>query len=219
MDKVKVAPSILSADILHLEDEIHAIEKAGADWIHVDIMDGHFVPNLSYGPKIVRAVKKITTLPLDVHLMISNPQSFIEQFASEGADNITVHCEVSTPVPKLFEIVKSFGKTFGVSVKPETSLDAITDDLDLIDILLIMTVNPGFGGQEFLEDVISKIAEAKRLKNENNYHYIIEVDGGINDQTVRATISNGAELIVAGNYIFKSGDYKIAIDSLRKNYN
>jgi ribulose-phosphate 3-epimerase len=214
LDKIRVAPSILSADILHLKDEIHAIESAGADWIHVDIMDGHFVPNLSYGPKIVTALRKATGLFLDVHLMISNPQSFIERFANAGADNITVHCEVTTPVPQLFDIVKSFGKTFGVSVKPETSLEAIEDYMDLLDVLLIMTVNPGFGGQEFIEDVIPKIALAKRLKEENNYHYIIEVDGGLNDQTAKTAISNGATLIVAGNYIFKSGDYKKAIDSL-----
>jgi ribulose-phosphate 3-epimerase len=214
LDKIRVAPSILSADILHLKDEIHAIESAGADWIHVDIMDGHFVPNLSYGPKIVTALRKATGLFLDVHLMISNPQSFIERFANAGADNITVHCEVTTPVPQLFDIVKSFGKTFGVSVKPETSLEAIEDYMDLLDVLLIMTVNPGFGGQEFIEDVIPKIALAKRLKEENNYHYIIEVDGGLNDQTAKTAISNGATLIVSGNYIFKSGDYKKAIDSL-----
>ena len=215
MDKIRVAPSILSADILHLEDEIHAIESAGADWIHVDIMDGHFVPNLSYGHKIVTALRKATRLPLDVHLMISNPQSLIERFAKAGADNITVHCEVTTPVPQLFDIVKSFGKTFGVSVKPETSLEEIDDYMDLIDVLLIMTVNPGFGGQEFIEDVVTKIALAKRLKEENNYHYIIEVDGGLNDQTVKTVVSNGATMIVAGSYIFKSGDYKKTIDSLR----
>lgn len=216
MDKILVAPSILSADILHLENEIRAVENAGADWIHVDIMDGHFVPNLSYGPKIVRTLRKATKLPLDVHLMISNPQSFIERFAEAGADNITVHCEVTTPVPQLFDITKSFGKSFGVSVKPETSMDVIADYMDLIDILLIMTVNPGFGGQEFIDDVVPKISEARRLKEENGYHYIIEVDGGLNDRTVKTTVANGATMIVAGNYIFASKDYKKTIKSLRQ---
>jgi ribulose-phosphate 3-epimerase len=215
MNKIKIAPSILSADILHLEDEIRAIESAGADWLHLDIMDGHFVPNLTFGPKFVRAVRKATNLPLDVHLMISNPQSFIEQFAKAGADNITVHCEVTTPVPQLFEIVKSFGKSFGVSVKPDVPLEKIADYLDEIDILLIMTVYPGFGGQEFIETVVPKIAEAQKLKEENGYRYEIEVDGGLNDRTVKTATANGATMIVAGEYIFSSDDYKKAIESLR----
>ncbi len=215
MAKTKVAPSILSADILHLEDEIERIEKAGADMIHIDIMDGHFVPNLTYGPKLVKSVRGITDLPLDVHLMIDNPQVFIERFATAGADNITVHSEVTTPIPQLFEIVKSFDVPFGVSIKPDTKLDAIADYLDMIDILLVMTVYPGFGGQEFIESTIPTIAEASKLKRENGYKYEIEVDGGINDQTVKTAAANGATLIVAGDYIFKSGDYKKAIDSLR----
>lgn len=215
MAKIKVAPSILSADILHLEDEIKRIEKAGSDMIHVDIMDGHFVPNLTYGPKLVKSVRGVTDLPLDVHLMIDNPQVFIERFATAGADNITVHSEVTTPIPQLFEIVKSFDISFGVSIKPDTKLDAIADYLDMIDILLIMTVYPGFGGQEFIESTIPTIAEASRLKREDGYKYEIEVDGGLNDKTVKIAASNGATLIVAGEYIFKSGDYKKAIDSLR----
>ena len=215
MAKTKVAPSILSADILHLEDEIKRIEKAGADMIHIDIMDGHFVPNLTYGPKLVKSVRGITELPLDVHLMLDNPQVFIERFATAGADNITVHSEVTTPIPQLFEIVKSFNISFGVSIKPDTKLDAVADYLDMIDILLIMTVYPGFGGQKFIESVVPTIAEASKLKAENDYKYEIEVDGGINDQTVKNAAANGATLIVAGEYIFKSGDYKKAIDSLR----
>jgi ribulose-phosphate 3-epimerase len=213
--QIKVAPSILSADILHLEDEIKRIEKAGADMIHIDIMDGHFVPNLTYGPKLVKSVRGITDLPLDVHLMLDNPQVFIERFATAGADNITVHSEVTTPIPQLFEIVKSLNISFGVSIKPDTKLDAIADYLDLIDVLLVMTVYPGFGGQEFIESTVPTIAEASRLKTENGYKYEIEVDGGLNDKTVRIAASNGAALIVAGNYIFKAKDYKKAIDSLR----
>jgi len=215
MSEILVAPSILSCDILHLEDEIRAIEAAGADWIHVDIMDGHFVPNLTFGPKLVRAVRGVAKRPLDVHLMIGNPQSFIEQFAEAGADNITVHAEVTTPLPQLFEIVKSLGKSFGVSVKPDTSLDTIADFMDQIDILLVMTVYPGFGGQDFIESVVPKIAEARRLKEQNGYHYVIEVDGGLNDKTVKTAVASGATMIVAGNYIFKSEDYRKAIDSLR----
>ncbi len=215
MSKIKIAPSILSADILRLEDDILAIEKAGADMIHIDIMDGHFVPNLTYGPKIVEAVKSITELPLDVHLMLDNPQVFIDPFAESGADNITIHSEVTVPIPQLHEIVKKHGISFGVSVKPDTPLDTITDFLDLIDILLIMTVHPGFGGQSFIEATVSKIAEASKLKQEHGYGYEIEVDGGINDKTVKTAVSAGATLIVAGNYVFESGDYRRAIDSLR----
>ncbi len=210
----KVAPSILSADILHLEDEIKAVENAGADWLHIDIMDGHFVPNLTYGPKVVRAVRKTSPLPLDVHLMIDNPQVFIERFAKAGADNITVHSEVKAQMPQLFEITKSLGKSFGVSVKPDTPLEEIEDFLGNIDVLLIMTVYPGFGGQEFIESVVPKIARAARIKKDNGYRYEIEVDGGLNDQTVKIAAANGATLIVAGSYIFSSGDYKKAIASL-----
>jgi len=215
MNKILVAPSILSADILHLEDDIKAIEKAGADWLHLDIMDGHFVPNLTYGPKLVKAIRGITRLPLDVHLMLDNPQTFIEEFARAGADNITVHSEVTVPVPQLLDIVKGCGKSFGLSVKPDTPLDTIADYLDLIDILLIMTVHPGFGGQEYIEGVTPKIAQAARLKAENNYRYIIEVDGGLNEKTVKTAISNGAVMIVAGEYIFGAKDYVSAINSLR----
>jgi ribulose-phosphate 3-epimerase len=211
----KVAPSILSADILHLEDEIKAIEQAGADWLHVDIMDGHFVPNLTFGPKLVREVLKITTLPLDVHLMIDNPESFIEKFAKAGADNITVHCETKVPIPNLYQMVKGVGKSFGVSIKPDTPLKAIGNFLADIDILLIMTVYPGFGGQKFIENVIPKISKAAMLKREKGYHYQIEVDGGLNNETVKTAAGNGAELIVAGEYIFSSADYLQAVTSLR----
>ena len=215
MTNTKVAPSILSADILHLEDEIKAIEKAGADLIHVDIMDGHFVPNLTFGPDLVKSLKKITELPLDVHLMIDNPQVFIERFAKAGADNITVHSEVTVPIPQLFELVKSFDKSFGVSIKPDTPLDSIAENLEFLDMLLIMTVYPGFGGQEFIESTLPTIEKASKLKRENGFKYEIEVDGGLNDVTVKKAARAGAEVIVAGNYIFKSGDYKRTIDSLR----
>ncbi len=214
MNMTKVAPSILSADFLHLEDEIRAVEKAGADWMHIDIMDGHFVPNLTFGPKFVRAVRKATSLPLDVHLMIENPQSYIEQFAKAGADNITIHSEVKASLPQLFELVKSFGKSFGVSIKPDTPLEDVTDFLEDVDVLLIMTVYPGFGGQAFIDSVVPKISQAARLKKESGFHYEIEVDGGLNDKTVKVAVANGASLIVAGEYIFGSGDYKRAIESL-----
>jgi ribulose-phosphate 3-epimerase len=215
MAVTKVAPSILSADILHLEDEIKAIERDGADLIHIDIMDGHFVPNLTFGPDLVKGVKSIADLPLDVHLMIDNPQVFIERFAKAGADNITVHSEVTVPIPQLFEIAKSFDKSFGVSIKPDTSLESIAENLELLDMLLIMTVYPGFGGQEFIESTLPTIEKAAKLKRENGFKYHIEVDGGLNDVTVKKAAGAGAEVIVAGNYIFKSKDYKRTMDSLK----
>jgi ribulose-phosphate 3-epimerase len=212
---IKIAPSILSADFLRLGEEIKAVEKAGADWLHVDVMDGHFVPNLTFGPRLVESVRRITKLPLDVHLMLDNPQSFIEKFARAGADTITVHSEVTVPVPQLFEIVKSFGKSFGLSIKPDTPIESVTDYLDMVDVLLIMTVYPGFGGQDYIERVTPKIEAASRLRNENEFHYAIEVDGGMNELTARTAISGGAEIIVAGEYVFGSGDYEKAIMSLR----
>ncbi|OGC89480.1 MAG: ribulose-phosphate 3-epimerase [candidate division Zixibacteria bacterium RBG_16_53_22] len=215
MSGIIVAPSVLSADFLHLEDEIKAVEKAGADWLHVDIMDGHFVPNLTFGPKLVKSIRGITRLPLDVHLMLDNPQTFIEKFISAGADNITVHSEVTVPVPQLFDMVKSHFKSFGLSIKPDTPLESVSDYLDMIDILLIMTVYPGFGGQEYIESVTAKIAEAARLKADNDYHFAIEVDGGLNERTVMTAVSGGATIIVAGEYIFGSRDYRAAINSLR----
>lgn len=215
MPEIKVAPSILSADILHLENEIKAIEKAGADLIHIDIMDGHFVPNLTCGPGLVKALRTITDLPLDVHLMIDNPQVYIEHFAKAGADNITVHAEVNTAIPRLHEIVRSFGVEFGVSIKPDSLLDLVTDYLDLIDMLLIMTVYPGFSEQKFIESTVPTIREAARLKAENGYKYQIEVDGGLNSKTVKAAKSAGASVIVAGSYIFGASDYNKAIESLR----
>jgi ribulose-phosphate 3-epimerase len=215
MNRILVAPSILSADILHLADDIGAVEKAGADWLHVDIMDGHFVPNLTYGPKLVKSVRGITRLPLDVHLMLDNPQSFIEKFATAGADNITVHSETTVPVPQLFEIVKSCGKSFGLSIKPDTTLESVAEFLDFVDVLLLMTVYPGFGGQEYLERVTPKISEAAGFKSQYGFHYRIEVDGGLNDFTAKAALAAGAEVIVAGEYIFSHGDYRTAIESLR----
>jgi ribulose-phosphate 3-epimerase len=212
---VKIAPSVLSADFAHLADSIKAVEQAGADMIHLDIMDGHFVPNITFGPGVVEAIRKVTKLPLDVHLMISDPVLFIPRFAEAGADYLTVHLESGPHLHRNIQAIKKLNIKAGVSLNPHTSIIQITEILGDIDLLLLMSVNPGFGGQQFIERTLEKIRVARRLIDSANYACVIEIDGGINDKTGKQCIEAGADILVAGDYIFRSGDFAAAIKSLR----
>ena len=212
MSKIIISPSILSADFANLECDIKRVEDAGADWIHVDVMDGHFVPNITIGVPVVKSIKKVTNLPLDVHLMIENPEKYIEPFAKAGADILTFHYEAVNDVSAIVDLIKSFGIKAGMSIKPKTSPDEILKYLEILDLFLVMTVEPGFGGQSFMEDCAEKIPVIKRHAPEN---LIIQVDGGINAQTAKICTSYGANSLVAGNYIYKSDNIKSAILNLR----
>lgn len=212
---VKIAPSVLSADFAHLADSIKAVEDAGADLIHLDIMDGHFVPNITFGPGVVAAIRKTTKLPLDVHLMITDPATFIPRFAESGADYITVHLESGPHLHRNIQSIKKLNIKAGVSLNPHTSIIQVTEILGDIDLLLLMSVNPGFGGQQFIERTLEKIRVARRLIDSAKYNCVIEIDGGVNDKTGKQCIESGADILVAGDYIFKSNDYKTAIASLR----
>ncbi|WP_321387045.1 ribulose-phosphate 3-epimerase [uncultured Enterococcus sp.] len=212
---MKIAPSILSADFANLARDIQLVEKLGADYIHVDVMDGQFVPNITLGPNIVSAIRPVTKLPLDVHLMIEQPENFIEAFAKAGADIITVHQEATPHIHRAMQMIKAAGVKAGVVINPGTPLAAIEEVLDLADLVLIMTVNPGFGGQSFIESQLDKIAQLKTLREEKGYTYEIEVDGGIVPETAKKCKEAGADVFVAGSYIYNSEDPKERIDALR----
>ena len=213
MGRVIVAPSILAADFSRLCDEIHRVEAAGADWIHCDIMDGHFVDNISFGPEIVRIVRGLTSLPLDVHLMIEHADHYVPRFVKAGANSITVHAEPEAKhhVAKTLQQIRDGGCRAGLTLNPETSFDLVEPFLDKIDLLLVMTVHPGFGGQSFRGDQMHKVKRARSLNDKLD----IEVDGGINADTARLSIENGANVLVAGTSIFHSKDYAMAIRELR----
>lgn len=211
----RIAPSILSADFSCLRDEIKKIETAGADIIHVDVMDGHFVPNITMGPLIVKALKKITSLPLDVHLMIENPLDFIPQFAETGSDIISFHAEAASDPIKTIDKIISFGKIPALAINPDFDISNILKFLPHIKMLLIMSVFPGFAGQEFIPSVLPKIKAVKDIIKKNNYSIEIEVDGGINSKNAKDVVINGADILVAGSAIFKSIDYGAAINSLK----
>lgn len=215
MSKIIVSPSILSADFANLERDIKLVENNGADWIHVDVMDGHFVPNITIGVPVVKSLRAITNLPLDVHLMIENPEKYIEPFANAGADILTFHYEAvpKNDVIKIINLIKSFGIKAGLSIKPKTSPDEILEFLPELDLLLIMTVEPGFGGQKFMPDCAEKIKVIKQMAPAT---LIIQVDGGINDKTGKICTQYGATALVAGNYIYKSDNIKQAINSLKQ---
>ena len=213
---IKIAPSILSADFSKLGEEIHNIEKAGADYIHIDVMDGSFVPNITIGNEVIKSLRSKTQLPFDVHLMINNPDAHIKAFADSGADIITIHAEASIHLDRSLALIKSFNKKVGVSLVPSTHEDSIDYILDKLDLILIMTVNPGFGGQKFLASQLKKIENIRKKIEKSGKKIELEVDGGINDQTSRIAIEAGADVLVSGSYIFGSGNYQQAIQTLKK---
>lgn len=215
---VKIAPSILSANFAKLGEEILDVERGGADYIHVDVMDGHFVPNITIGPLIVEAIRPITKLPLDVHLMIENPDQYIEAFAKAGADYITVHVEACPHLHRTIQLIKSFGIKAGVVMNPATPVASVQHIIEDVDMVLLMTVNPGFGGQKFIHSVLPKIAEVKELANRFNPDLEIEIDGGVNEETAKLCIEQGANVLVAGSAIYNQEDRAEAIRKIRGNY-
>jgi ribulose-phosphate 3-epimerase len=210
-----IAPSILSADGSKLGEEILAVEKAGAGWIHVDVMDGNFVPNITMGPSIISSLRKITKLPFDVHLMIDNPDRYIESFSQAGADIITVHVEATNHLHRTIDLIKNLGLKAGVSLNPATPLTQIEEIIHYIDLLLVMTVNPGFGGQQFIGTSLAKIARAKKMLETMPRQPLLEVDGGVNIKNIGDIAESGADVIVAGAAIFGSDDYQKTIASLK----
>ncbi len=217
MSSIKIAPSILSADFGQLGSEIKKLEKAGADMIHIDVMDGHFVPNLTVGPPVIKTLRKYTKLPFDVHLMISPVHKYIKDYAEAGADIITIHPEATDNLQESIEHIKKFGKKVGVSLNPNTQIDIIEKLLVEINLVLIMSVHPGFAGQKFIPNVLDKIKELKKIKDEKNLNFDIEVDGGINFDNSKLVIEAGANILVSGTTIFKNnkGDIKKNIDTLK----
>ena len=209
MKKIKISPSILSADFSQLGNEIKRLEEGGADMIHVDVMDGHFVPNLTIGPPVIKALRKNTKLPFDVHLMISPVHKFIQDYADAGADIITIHPEATDNLKDTINYIKKMNKIVGVSLNPKTKIDLITSLLGDIDLILIMSVNPGFGGQKFMPEVLNKIKELKKIKDQQNMNFDIEIDGGINFDNSKLAIEAGANILVSGTTVFKSNDGNI----------
>ncbi len=217
MDKILIAPSILSADFANLGADVTKIEKAGADWVHIDVMDGCFVPNITIGSLVVKDLRKITKMVFDVHLMIKNPIDYVEDFAKAGADYITIHAEAcENNLEETIDLIKKLGVKVGVSVKPKTSIDVIKNIINKIDLVLIMTVEPGFGGQKFMPECVDKITQTKQLiEKENLGHIHIEVDGGINSETAKIVKEAGADVLVAGSYIYNADNISEAVKSLK----
>ena len=217
MKKIQISPSILSADFSQLGKEIKRLEDGGADMIHVDVMDGHFVPNLTIGPPVIKALKKNSSLPFDVHLMISPVHKYIESYANAGADIITIHPEATDDLLSSINRIKKLKKKVGISLNPETKVEVIEEFLDQIDLILIMSVNPGFGGQKFMPEVLDKVKKLDKIRKNFKLHFDIEIDGGINFENSKLAIKSGVNILVSGTTIFKNnnGDIKKNIDLLR----
>ena len=213
----KIAPSILSADFANLERDIHDLERNGADWVHVDIMDGIFVPNISIGIPVVQALRPVTDLPLDVHLMIDRPIRYVEQFVKAGADYVTIHVEADQPhnTMEALEKIKALGCKAAISLKPRTPAEAAIPYLDKVDMILVMTVEPGFGGQKFMADMMPKLKKLRRMLDEVNPNCILEVDGGVDENTCEVCKENGAEVLVAGSAYFKAADRKAFVKKIQ----
>ena len=217
MNKIKISPSILSADFSQLGNEIKRLEKGGADLIHVDVMDGHFVPNLTIGPPVIKVLRQYSTLPFDVHLMISPVHKYIKDYAEAGADIITIHPEATENIESSISLIKKLNKKIGLSLNPDTSIEIIEKFLSSIDLVLIMSVYPGFGGQKFIPNVVNKIKKLKSIKEKQNLKFDIEVDGGINFNNSKLVVKAGANILVSGTTIFKNnnGNIKKNIETLR----
>ncbi|MBT2581897.1 ribulose-phosphate 3-epimerase [Planococcus sp. ISL-109] len=213
---IKIAPSILAADFAKLGQEVQEVEKAGADWIHIDVMDGHFVPNITMGPIVVGALRPLTKLPLDVHLMIENPDRYIEDFAKAGADYITVHVEACPHLHRTIQLIRSFGVKPGVVLNPHTPVETIQHVLEDIDLVLFMTVNPGFGGQKFIHSVVPKVAQLAAMVKERGLSVDIQIDGGINEETIVPCAKAGANVFVAGSAIFSKEDRALALQAIKQ---
>src|SRR5210317_234790 len=214
---IKISPSILSADFSRLGEDVQAVDRAGADYIHIDVMDGHFVPNITIGPLVVEALRKVTAKPLDVHLMIENPDLYIADFARAGADIITVHQEAVPHLHRTVQLIKSLGKKAGVSLNPATPVETLDIILDELDLVLIMSVNPGFGGQAFISTALDKIRALRQRITERGLSTELEVDGGVKIDNIREVVAAGADVLVAGSAVFNTEDYAATITALREN--
>jgi ribulose-phosphate 3-epimerase len=215
IEMIKIAPSILAANFAKLADEVKEVEAAGAELIHIDVMDGHFVPNITMGPIVVEALRPVTTLPLDVHLMIENPDLYIEQFAQAGADYITVHVEACTHLHRTLQQIRSLGVKSGVVLNPHTPIEMIQHVLEEVDLVLFMTVNPGFGGQKFIHSVLPKVKQLSEIIRERNLPIEIEIDGGVNEETIVPCVEAGATILVAGSAVFNAPDRAAALQRIK----
>ena len=213
---IKLAPSLLSANFARLEDEIKKVERGGADWLHVDVMDGHFVPNITIGPPVVRSIRKVSALPLDVHLMIENADYYLEDFAAAGADIITVHWEACTHIHRTVSRIKELGKKAGISLNPATPADMLKNMLGEVDLVLVMSVNPGFGGQRFIPTALEKIEYISRLKEEGGYGFEIEVDGGVTADNAEMLVRAGATVLVAGSSVYDTPSTELSVRRLKQ---